>query len=118
MGKGENNGYFRNCCSQRLESCWMQTTNRSMKVCNLLWSRSFLDLDSRSFEYKKQNFMRKSLCRMLIMASMLTNTQNYVTEKLKTCMVLCLAVGSVENLVCQCDVYCKSFQGDKHDLDH
>ena len=59
MGKGENNGYFRNCCSQRLESCWMQTTNRSMKVCNLLWSRSFLDLDSRSFEYKKTKFYAK-----------------------------------------------------------
>ena len=27
MGKGENNGYFGNCCSLRPESCSMQTTN-------------------------------------------------------------------------------------------
>ena len=27
MGKGENNGYFGNCCRLRPESCLMQTTN-------------------------------------------------------------------------------------------
>ena len=43
MGKGENNGYFGNCCSLRPESCCRQLME-SMKVSNYEGQCHFLTL--------------------------------------------------------------------------